>query len=779
MIFFDTETCGLHGPIITIQYAHDNEPVKIHNVWTSPVYETLQIITELVYNDVVAFNISFDWFHLCQMFTTLMLYEDRGISPIECIDQHALFEAKARDLDYCLKPKSACDLMIHACKGQYQSTLMDRKPITIRKVPAVLASELVEYLNRTISLKDIYFTRKTDPTKHWEAKDHLDAEGEVEEDFKDIVLQFAPSSALKSLVADITGQTTVTMKEIGIDSHLQPFELGYAPFALAPFVDDAGIIRRPSPENWMKKWPMVIKYHIEHWNYNPNARKYAENDIHYLRMLYDHFGRPALGDHDSTLACMIGAVRWRGLHVDTDALARRKQSVKEVLEKAPYNFNSPETCRRYLSEVLSPTELAVMTVGGRFTTKAAILEQMAGDKDSPAQSRAQEILDHRHAGKELELYDKLVVADRFHASFNVIGALSGRMSGADGLNAQGINHKKEIRQCFGLKWPGQQLTGGDLEASQIAIAAAVYDDPQLNKELQEKATCPDCKGTGIKKGKPCKDCKGTGLCRKKIYGVFGCYLFPGNTYDSIIHTKGLGGEKDLYDRSKKGVLAMLFGGEEYTLSTRVGISEEGAAAAYSKFVEDHPVWGEKRQLYFDMFCSMKQPGGLGTQVIWAEPADYVESMFGFRRYFTLENNICRSLFELSNSPPKEWFKYAGKIRRSTRDQTPAGALRSALYGAAFQIQAKNMRAAANHVIQSPESTIIKHLQYAVWSLQPAGISEWKVMPINIHDEIMAPAIHSIAPRTKEVVDEVIAHYRPMIPFIGMEWDIDIASWGDK
>ena len=54
----------------------------------------------------------------------------------------------------------------------------------------------------------------------------------------------------------------------------------------------------------------------------------------------------------------------------------------------------------------------------------------------------------KFAAKEIELYDKLLLAGKFHASFIVIGALSSRMAGADGLNAQGIKHTKEVRQMF-------------------------------------------------------------------------------------------------------------------------------------------------------------------------------------------------------------------------------------------------------------------------------------------------------------------------------------------
>ena len=75
---------------------------------------------------------------------------------------------------------------------------------------------------------------------------------------------------------------------------------------------------------------------------------------------------------------------------------------------------------------------------------------------------------------------------------------------------------------------------------------------------------------------------------------------------------------------------------------------------------------------------MKQPAGIGSQVIWDDPAEYVESFLGFRRYFTLENKICRALFDLARHPPKGWRNHQVKVVRSNRYQTAGGAVASAL-----------------------------------------------------------------------------------------------------
>ena len=117
---------------------------------------------------------------------------------------------------------------------------------------------------------------------------------------------------------------------------------------------------------------------------------------------------------------------------------------------------------------------------------------------------------------------------------------------------------------------------------------------------------------------------------------------------------------------------------------------------------------------------MRQPAGIGSAVVWAEPAEYIETFLGFRRYFTLENTICQALFNLARNVPAEWRACKVKLVRRDRVQTASGAVSSALDGAAFQMQAANMRAAANHEIQSPGADGMKAVQRRLWDLQPAG-----------------------------------------------------------
>ncbi len=785
MIFFDTETCGFHGPIVLYQWALDDGPINLHAVWTSPVRKTLELYKALATHagGVCGFNLAFDWFHICQQYTTLVLLaEEYGddIYPEDYIDEYAELEGAARD-GQCLKPITACDLMLHARRTEYQST-MNRGDIRIKKVPTALSQHLVYELNKRVKLKDVYFARYADPTKRWTILDIKDDFDDVIPDFKDICLKFAPSSALKALAQDALGEDKVIkFGDVETDPKFRPVESGFAPYATSPkyikLKSGKKHVVQPTPDDWCWTWPDCINHHITHWGYNPRAREYGRDDVDYTRRLYYYFGSPNAGDNDSILACMVGAVRWRGFKIDCIAIRKLKEKQERLLDKSVINFSSVDACKKYLVEVMDDQERMAMTQNGKLTTKGIILEELTKwkvsdvcekcfgegcddckdglvetDEQHPVAVRAREMLDARHAKKEIENYDKLLQAGRFHASFKVIGTLSSRMSGADGLNAQGIKRSTEVRECFPLAWDSFQLDGGDFEGFEVTLMDAAYGDLKLRALLQSG---------------------------KKIHGIFGVYLFPGLTYDDILATKGLPNEEDKYTRSKNGVFALCYGGEAFTLITRVGVDEATADEAFHQFITDFPDIGKARQAISDMFCSMRQPNGIGTRVEWHDPSDYVESMFGFKRYFTLENSICKALFDLAEDPPEGWTDLKLKVVRRDREQTAAGACKSALFAAAFALQAANMRAALNHKIQSSGATMTKDLQCEIWALQPSGISDWVIQPMNIHDEIMAPCKPEISDHLRAVVDQFVEKNRDKVPLLGIDWSQKMESWAEK
>jgi DNA polymerase I-like protein with 3'-5' exonuclease and polymerase domains len=247
-------------------------------------------------------------------------------------------------------------------------------------------------------------------------------------------------------------------------------------------------------------------------------------------------------------------------------------------------------------------------------------------------------------------------------------------------------------------------------------------------------------------------------------------------YDQIKKTSGT--PDDRYNKAKYAVFAMIYGGEGYTLMTRLGVPIEVANEAYQKFTRKYPGVGQARRRVIDAFCSIRQEGGPGSKIVWKDPAEYVENFFGFRRWFILENRITKTLFELAENPPEEWKNLKVKVRRRDREQTIAGAVQSALFGCAFQIQAANMRAAANHEIQSSGAQITKICQRKLWDVQPHGVNKWYVQPMNVHDEILAPMTKEVVDKCHKIIYDSVESFRPRVPLIEFEFK-PMQSWAEK
>lgn len=764
MLYFDTETCGFHGPIVLFQFAVDDGDTQLYSPWKSPIQTTIDLFESITEDTVVGFNLVFDWFHICQMYTTLLLMDNKEEILQNCLDEYAHKEKIGRD-GPCLKPKSAFDVMMYARKGPYQIT-MSRKPVKIRRVPVALSFELCKILEEKISFRNILFAKRKDKfAPHWKIKD-IEGTG----DFKDLELKFAPSSALKMLWVDIFGEKEIDLfGEVGLHSKFNPVEYTFAPF----YFGEQG------------QWPDVIEEHIDHWVYDTQARKYAANDVNYTRDIYKYFGSPAHGDDDSVLACALGAIRWKGYKINVEGLKELITKEKAKRKNVP---TAPRRVAEYIKEVLDPIEAAVFK-----STKKVILENLTkmgsdcpecdgdssepnssrinskeigskeincprcngtGEVKHPAGIRAEEILDSRKAKYRIDLYQKLIKAGRFHPAMTPIGALSGRMSGGDStsssksINPQGIPSLKEVREQFLLAFDDEKLEGGDFDSFEVSIADAVYSDPKLHSFLEKGG---------------------------QIHAVMGTFAYPGKTYDDIMKSKKT--ELDLYKSSKSGVFAIFYGGEVYTLMTRLGVSREAAEKAFMMLINEFPGIKKNIAKIKNTFGALSQPDGIGKRVFWKDPAEASTTMFGFARYFTVEIMVMKALFQLSNNVPKSWQDLKFRVTRRDREQTVSGAAKSALIGSAFQIQGAIIRAATNHEIQGAGAEITKKVQRKIWDLQPHGSCEWKVRPMNIHDELMCPTKldHGIV---KQVVDEVVEELRPKVPLLKIAWT-GLTSWADK
>lgn len=812
-LYLDSETCGLYGMPVLLQYAVEDGDIVLYDVWHKPIGETLRLIEWFTEHTIVGFNLSFDWFHIVKLYTTFRLCPEDWI-PIDHIDEIAMKEPEAQE-GPCVKPASALDLMLHSRKGPYQG-LMQRAPVRIRKIPVALAQPLAFELEKRVQMDGIYFARNRDPhAPRWKVYDRKSAKHGVDPLFKDVCLVFNPAGGLKFLAEHALGhKPKYHYQDVEPDPSWRPYELGFSPTALSC----------SSPEeNWEVEvktakgsvtkycWPAVIKKFVDHWANNVPAREYASDDVKYTRELDAHFGYPEPGDDDSILACMVPVVRWRGFEIDKEGVEKLREEAQDMLDACPISVTNPAQVRKYLMQFMDRTEACKHSLD--TTTKKQTLSKITNwhlDEDEectkcmetgefegttclrcggtgilscavektdkcgnhPAAIQARYILDVKTKVKEVELYDKLLKAGKFHASFNVIGTLSSRMSGTDGLNAHGIKHDKRVRRMFPLKWDGFKLSGGDFDAFEVTIADAVYDDDDLRGALVNKHEC-GCLGDS-----ECKLCGGHGYYRQKIHALLGMDLFPGHTYEQIIESDGA--ENDMYVKGKMGVFAMIYGGDASTLSKNLGIPLDVAEATYKAFTEKFPGIDDSRTSTRDKFCSMTQPRGEGTEVIWKTPHDEATSFLGFSRFFTLENKIGAVLFDLAQHPPAHWRKSSHIVqRRQGKDQTASGATSSALYGASFSLQAANMRAAINHEIQCPGGLITKAVQRAIYDIQPVGVHELVVAPMNVHDEIQTVTHPDYVDDVAEAVETSVESFRDKVPLIGMTWFKDCENWADK
>jgi len=617
--------------------------------------------------------------------------------------------------NYCLKPKNVLDLMLHLKKTNWQ-TLMDRDDICIKRIPLHLAQPLATTLEQKLVLPNIYFHKRSEGYK-WIVEP-------CEDDFQfsNVKLKWGASYGLKPLCAEIFKVNTL---EFPIPRDLWPNEANYNPYGI--------------------DWSHTIYKHIAYWQHNKTARSYAEQDIILLKRLYHHFGEPEFGDVDSLLTIAVANARWIGFNLDFNAIKDRYDQQTELVSECPINFNSHHDVKRYLNEKATDIERTLIPNTTKKTLDAlATLTTEVGH-------RARLVRQARKADKEIDILTKLITTRRFCPDLKVIGTRSGRMAGGSdegsvegSLNPQGIQRSVEFRKLFLLADKDEILSGGDFDSFEVVIADAVYNDEKLREDLRSG---------------------------KKFHGLFGQILYD-EDYNDVVK------DKAKYSAAKTGAFGLLYGAQEHKLAEATNISVEHARQVLEDFFDKYKKVGAARKLVAQAFCSMTQPNGVGTEVIWKEPADYIESLLGYRRYFTLENNIVKCLYDLAVNPP-DVFNVAGECVRTTRKQTLKGAVQSALFSCAFQLQAANMRAAANHVIQSTGAEETKRVQEKIWRKQPVGIHKCVVRLLNVHDEIMCVHHLDLTREIRWVVEDEVERFKSVVPLVKMDWQCNLQSWGEK
>ena len=757
--YLDTETLGLYGPMAILQYQQDGGEPVLYSPWEMPAGVTRSLIESIVKSRVVCHNITFDWQKIQQFYNGLRAFADdqRPIDDIKLMER-SIFENRSA---YCLKPRAAvCTLML--AQKELGGTSLASKEIRVRKVPHGVAESCCEILNSYTKLPDILFAKRRHGMR-WEP-----AQSDGGEGWLDLVLRFGPSNALKD-IAKFVLEVDDTQK-IGQDFALPnfPVEEGFAPYS--NLLDDGTGHYDGKP-----LWPLLLEDHINFWQ-EPNSPqlKYALDDIILLKRLDEHFGCPAT-DFDSEIGCQVASVRAAGFSIDNSKLDVEVDSSEAIVAEAAVNVDSPNQVKQYIASALDPMEAHIVADScdkdtlKKITTTFVLDEaeeccdeagcQRCGGQGTlpagamPVVGRAQHILDIRKHRKRLQLYKKLQVAKGAFPSFRVIGTKSGRMSGADGLNYHGIDGSREIREIFTLSDSVlSEVSGGDFDSQELAIAAAVMNDDALADD--------------IAKG-------------KSLHGVFAASA-SGLPYEQIMANKEdkATPEANWYKKAKICVYAILYGASSYNISFTLGVSPEEAEKTIQDFFAKYPQMAETRKSVKRKLECLSSDADGNLRILQPEQT-YIESIFGFRRSFDAEFAVIEAMFQAMNEVQAKSKEWGGEIIRKEEKgkQTYGGATVSAFYGGIFSLQGKILRAALNHLIQSAGRTVTLTVQKAIWDdLQSAGIHPFIVKLASVHDEIFTVQRPTHTPWVTNAVRESVAELCKTVPLLSLEWASDVGSW---
>lgn len=748
MYFYDTETCGFYGMALLIQYAKDEGEIKLHDVWSEEIGKTLDLIEDLMDEGVCGYHLAFDHFHLSKLYTTFSLLP-RDKKPESIVHDVYLAEAEGR-FGQCIKPRSAVDLMMHVRKSQFQQG-MSKRVFKVMKVHKSIAAALCRYLNRVEFPHYMHVSK----SPIWEIKYIKDKKDKdiIDSEFRNIVGTLRPSTGLKTICTDVFKLPATHFQEVMPDS--QPVELGYIPWAKGIVDLPEWPTKEPPPGynlEYCGTWPIHIQIHKIHWKMK-KPRKYAMEDVEWTRKLYHYFEDPE-ETYDSALTCAVASCRWRGYELDIPKIKERRAS---CLEKVNKTIIDPRRAKRYIMEVMDDYELDkfqdekndldstnALTLGvvSKWVTPCAeCIEKMQEEftvvscekcQPTPAALRARDVIESRKWKSKALTYGKLMLGGRFHPSFSIIGTKSSRMSGADKFNPQGIDSSDEMRECFTL---GKTLMGGDFSGFELTIADAVYEDPNWHDML---------------------------LNDRKVHADFGADLYESD-YDTILN------DQPRYRKSKSGIFLLLYGGEAYGMSKKLDVTEEQAAKAEQGFFKRFPPILKRRKEIYKDYMPLREG-------VWHEPKDSIGSLFGHKRYYGLEFQICKLFYDIASNPPVRSDDICIRSEKKGT-QNVVDALRSAFTAAIHVIQKKAARSAINHEIQSPGACITKMVQKAIWDLQPAGVHDWVAQPSNIHDEIFAVVTPGYEDKVREAVYKKVEELQEIVPLLKITWGAGL-NWKD-
>lgn len=508
---------------------------------------------------------------------------------------------------------------------------------------------------------------------------------------------------------------------------------------------------------------------------------YARKDIEYLFRLDEFFRQPAPSLNDHVGHCVAWS-RYKGFSLDLPGLRGYQQSLTKQIEQVQAAFPgldlaSPKQRVEFLNKTYS---LGLKSSGKKALDNARKKHQQNKDlsalEDVFIQKEQSQAIKERSEKivaclDEIEKYNalvqrrnqanKLLEAQVAYPSFRVIGAQSGRMSGTGGFNYQGID-----RSATGLRRFILASQGGDFDSLELNLAAYLYDDKQLQADLAA----------------------GDDLHLRSSLPIYD----PPLSYE-----EGLKAKKDKTHPRHAEVKEKRQIGKTINFSTlyfcsiprvkdilvNAGIpevaAEEKAKAIHEAFFARYTGLKDYSEKLDAAFNTLSVESFETAAEDVASMKDSIESVFGFKRFFSFEKMVCQYLISahgLDREVRQELARLGLTGEEIVRSdwkgkQSIDKALTSARFGAVLAIQQAVFRAAGNHLIQSPGAELTKKLMARVFL-------RFGVACMNVHDELLLPASEGSFEEIGREVKEFLKEERKLVPSLGMDW-VKMFRWSDK
>lgn len=714
ILWLDTETVGLNGPLMRIQYAVNDGPIVFidhpfsdhaANMALAELFQDRNLV-------LVAYNASFDvhfiykWLHE-QFYKLPLSSESRPVKPMLC-----------RVLDLQIPA------MLHGPFRQFAfSKGKSRSVARVRRIPRK-AADLV----RDRVLKEL---RKHVPSEFQILTGTHECKGQPD---------------LCTLSFSVDGRAT-------LKAHARHY--GAETLSLPDFWP---LVPRELEKPWLPYYePETYRPYVEQClkvMADPNSpfHIYTRLDIWFLRLLASELLKTTgkaevadLIDHHSDCVHAVAYTRYHGFEVDRTVLERTRSFYAAKVDAAQAAIG---TCDLKSSKQRLELLRSVDPLVGASNRK--VLELLA-KSDRPSAPIARSMLDFGMYRQRLLQVEKVLESKtgRAHPDLRVMGTATGRMAGTSGLNWQGIAQAQKnsegqivgLRAAMGCGW------GGDFEALEVTIAAAAYNDAQLQADLDAGVDLHSMSASMIP-----------------------AVLKLGYTYEQIRdgYLKHDPEMTKWRKRGKAGVFSTLYGAQAQKISEVLGCSE-GEADGYQKnFFKRYNGIGGYRARAVAAICTADVEKWSSQSVSRMQRA--VTDLLGFERRFDFEAAVADALWRMGSDNLSGIPRGGSVVRTKEKGpQTIEGAVKSALLGGAIAIQQAVSRQVCNSPVQSAGANLTKILMARLWN-------ELRVPILNVHDELISPAAPTA--RTHEIVKEFLQEYRARVKSLNIEIR-PISVWSEK